>query len=353
MERPATKSGPATAVAATLGIEITSRRMSRQRDEGTFVSHSKAIGLTSPGGPQSLSVVSRNVREPGVGEVRIKVAAATVNPIDVAFSAIGLSNFVKDVPPPWVLGLEAAGHIEAVGEGVDRLRVGQAVMAVVTMFRPEGGAHADLVVASADSVVPIPDGATIEQAATLPMNGLTALLAVETLNLSAGGTVAVTGAAGLVGSYAVAIAQKRGLRVIGDAAPQDEALVKGFGADLVLPRGESFPDDVKAHTDGGVDGLIDAAALGRGAFSALRDGGTLAMLRSTDDVGEPERGIVISRVLHASVAARTDWLDQLRAMASDGTLALRVAGTYPPDQAAAAFGAMQAGGLRGRALLVF
>src|SRR3954465_2049340 len=115
----------------------------------------RAVAITKPGGPEVLAVIDREVREPGPGEGRIAVRAAAVNPTD-----IGLRNAGADSPPPWTPGMDAAGTIESVGEGVDRFIVGHEVMAVVTPRRPDGGAQAELLVVEASSVVQMPSGAT-------------------------------------------------------------------------------------------------------------------------------------------------------------------------------------------------
>lgn len=301
-----------------------------------------------PGGPDVLQLLERPVREPGSGEVRLRVRAAAVNPTDIGLRERG----AEGLEPPWVPGMDAAGTVESVGPGVERPAVGDAVMAAVSPRRPEGGAQAELLVVPAASVVAIPDGATPEQAATLPMNGLTALLALDLLDLPAGRTLAVSGGAGLLASYAIPLAKERGLRVIADAKPEDEPLVRGFGADVVVARGDGFADAVRAEAPDGVDALLDTALLGRAAVPAIRDGGALAAVRTWTD-GEPERGIEIRPVWVRTVLERTDWLEELRRLASAGRLQLRVAGTYPPQRAADAHRVMAAGGLRGRAVVVF
>jgi len=308
----------------------------------------RAVGITRPGGVEVLEVVERPVREPGPGEARLAVKAAAVNPTDIGVRERG----IEGIEPPWVPGMDAAGVVESVGEGVDRLRAGEEVMAAVSPRRPEGGAQAELVVLPAASVVATPDGATLEQAATLPMNGLTALLSLELLDLAPGQTLGVSGGAGQLASYVIPLARLRGLRVVTDAAPHDEALVRGFGADVVLPRGEGFPAAVREAVPGGVDGFVDTALLKRDAFPAIRDGGALVPVRGWD-AGEPERGIDIRPVMVFTVLERTDWLEQLRGLVADGTLRLRVAAAYPPERAADAQRAMEAGGLRGRAVIVF
>jgi NADPH:quinone reductase len=311
----------------------------------------RAVAISAPGGPDALTVVDRDVRPAGPGEVRIAVRAAAVNPTDIGLREHGAG---RDLEPPWTPGMDAAGTVESVGDGVERLAVGDAVMAAVSPRRPEGGAQAELIVAPAASVVPIPDGASLAQAATLPMNGLTALLGLELLEAGAGTTLAVTGGAGLLASYAIPLAKERGARVLADAKPEDRDLVHGFGADVVLPRGTGFATALREAAPDGVDAVFDTALLGRAAFPAIRDGGAIAVVRGwPEDEPAPERGIDVRAVWVRTVLERTDWLELLRERASDGRLALRVAGEYPPEEAARAHAAMEAGGLRGRAVIVF
>ncbi len=308
----------------------------------------RAVGITRPGGPEVLEVIDRPVREPGEGEVRVRVAAAAVNPTDIGLRNAGGG----DLEPPWTPGMDAAGTVESLGPGVSGLTPGDRVMAAMTPRRPEGGAQAELVVVPAASVVPIPDGATLEEAATLPMNGLTAMLGLERLGVAAGDTLAVSGGAGLLGSYVIGLAHERGLRVIADAKPQDEELVRSFGADVVVPRSDDFAAAVRAVAPDGVAAVYDTALLNAAALGAIRDGGGLAVVRGWDGSQAP-RGITVVPVMVRDVLERTDWLEQLRALASAGRLKLRVAGTYPPEQIAEAHRVMDAGGLRGRAVIVF
>jgi len=308
----------------------------------------RAIAVTQIGGLDVLQVIDRQVREAEPSEVRITVKAAAVNPTDIGLRRLG----VEGLEPPWVPGMDAAGVVESVGEGVDRLAVGEKVMAAVSARRPEGGAQAELIVVPAASVVPMPDGASFPQAATLPMNGLTARLGLELLGLAPAQTLAVSGGAGLLASYVIALAKARGVRVLADAKPDDEELVRGFGADVVLPRGEGFSAAVREVLPDGVDGLFDTAGLGPGAFAAIRDGGAMVVVRGWDGK-DAERGIQIHPVFVRTVLERTEWLLELRELASLGHIALRVAAEYPPGRAAEAQHAMEAGGLRGRAVIVF
>ena len=308
----------------------------------------RAVGIPEPGGPEVLTVIERDVREPGADEVRIAVAAAAVNPTDIGLCAAGADG----IDPPWTPGMDAAGTVESVGAGVDRLAVGDSVMAAVMPRRPEGGAQAALIVVPAASVVPIPDGATLEQAATLPMNGLTALRGLELLDLSVGETLAVSGGAGMLASYVIALAHERGLRVIADAKEGEEELVRGFGADVVVARSDDLAGAVRALEPDGVAGVYDTALLNEAAFGAIRDGGGLVVVRGWHG-GEAPRGITVHPVMVREVLERTEWLLELRRLAGAGRLTLRVAATFAPEDAAEAHRLMNAGGLRGRAVITF
>jgi NADPH:quinone reductase len=120
------------------------------------------------------------------------------------------------------------------------------------------------------------------------------------------------------------------------------------GAFVCLSRSDDFSRAVRDVVPEGVTAVYDTALLNRAAFGAIRDGGGLVVVRGWDG-SEPARDIRIVAVMVATALQRTDWLEHLRALASDG----RVAGTYAPEQAAEAHRAMAAGGLRGRALIVF
>jgi NADPH:quinone reductase len=308
----------------------------------------RAVGITRPGGPEVLAVVDREVREPGEGEVRIAVRAAAVNPTDIGLREMGGG----DLPPPWVPGMDAAGTVEAIGPGVRRLRVGDEVMAVTTPRRPEGGAQVELLVVPEASVVQIPAGVSVAEASTLPMNGLTARLGLELLGLRPGSVLAVTGGAGLLASYVIPLAGQAGLTVVADAKPEDEELVREFGADHVVPRGEGFVAAVRERFPQGVDGIYDTALLHERVFGAIRDSGGMVVVRGWRPE-TTERGITVHQVMVMEALTRTDWLEELRDLASTGALRLRVAGVYPPEEVAEAHRVMDAGGLRGRVVIEF
>lgn len=311
----------------------------------------KAIGVTEFGGPEALHVVELPDPVAGPGELLIRVHAAAVNPTDTGLRNGGRAGLLKDVPPPYVPGMDAAGVLAQVGEGARTdLRPGDHVMAIVV---PAGshGAYSERIAVPAESAARVPAGATDVQAATLPMNGLTARLALDVLGLQPGQVLAVTGSAGAVGGYAIQLAKAEGLRVVADASPADEHLVKELGADLVVSRGEEFGERVRAVVPDGADGAVDAALLNQLVTGAVRDGGRIATLRGFR--GEPERGISFHPVLVRSYAREQARLDRLRQQAEAGEVTLRVAATFPAEEAAEAHRILEAGGTRGRLVLEF
>lgn len=309
----------------------------------------RAIGIMQWGGPEVLSVVELPDPVPGPGEVLVHVRAAAVNPTDTALRSGARAERLRDVPAPHVPGMDAAGEVVALGPETDTdLRVGQPVMAIVVPYGAHG-AYAELVAVPAASVVPVPAGAGLAEAATLPMNGLTARMALDRLALRPGQTLGVTGAAGALGGYAIELAKVGGLRVVADAAPKDADLVRELGADVVVPRGPDVARLMRAAVPEGVDGLVDAAVQNEAVVGAVRDGGRVATVRGYE--AEAERGVNLRPVWVREYAQRHDQLDLLRRLAEEGRLTLRVARTYRAEDAADAHRALEAGGVRGRLVL--
>ncbi|WP_199433493.1 NADP-dependent oxidoreductase [Qaidamihabitans albus] len=310
----------------------------------------RAVGFNEFGGPEVLRIVELPVPEPGNGEVRIRVAAATVNPTDTALRSGGHAERMGQARPPYVPGMELAGTVDAAGENAG-WAPGERVLAIVAPMAGRGGAQAEFVVVPADSVARVPEGIGLVAAATLPMNGLTARRALDLLALEPGETLAVTGAAGAVGGYVTELACAEGLRVIADAKPEDEPLVRGFGADVVVPRGPDVATAIRREVPGGVAALVDTALLGGRVLPAVRDGGQLATVRPFD--GEPERGIEVTLVLVGDYLHASDQLERLTEQVTEGRLTLRVAATLPAERAVEAHRRLGAGGVRGRLVLTF
>ncbi|WP_410636361.1 NADP-dependent oxidoreductase [Amycolatopsis sp. cmx-4-83] len=300
----------------------------------------RAVVVRRFGGPEVLEVAEVPVPEPGPGQVRIRVAAAAVNPVDLATRA-GVLTAAGVIPPRKVLGLgwDVAGEVDAAGPGA-RFRPGDTVLGLRDRIALPLGAYADYVVLDASAVALAPPGVSPVEAATLPLNALTAAQALDLVEST--GTVLVTGAAGAVGGYAVALAHARGRQVVAVAGEADEAIVRGFGADEFVPRGRDLGERVRARVPGGVDAVLDTALLGLDALDAVRGGGEFVAF-AAGAAPIPLRGVRV----------RTVWIradgEQLAGLAT--TLRPRVAGVLPLEKAPAAHERLAAGGVRGRLVL--
>jgi NADPH2:quinone reductase len=309
----------------------------------------RAVGLIQFGGPEVLQLVDVPETHAGAGEVRIRVHASTVNPTDTTLRRGGRADSLRGVPPPYVPGMDVAGVIDEVGSGVPGFRVGDKVMAMVVNHASHGG-YRESIVLAADSVVRIPSNATLIEAATLPMNALTARQSLDQLALKPGQMLAVTGAAGCYGGYVVQLAKVDGLRVIADASAADEALVRALGADIVVPRGNAVAANIRQAAPGGVDGLADGSFQSEHAAGAVCDGGSFVSVRGW---AGNERGITFHKTSVRSYNHRADLLNRMRELVEAGKLTLRVAATYAPEKAADAHRRLEAKGTRGRLVIVW
>lgn len=311
----------------------------------------RAVGVNTFGGPDALEIVELPEEHAGPGQVRLRVRAAAVNPTDTYVRNGARADAQSAHPPPYVPGMDAAGVVDEVGEGVTTgIAVGDHAMAIVV---PEGshGAYRESLVLPAESVTAAPAGSTHAEASTLPMNGLTARLSLDLLGLAPGDTIAVTGAAGAYGGYVVELAKADGLRVIADASAADTELVRSLGADEVVTRGPDFAARVRALVPDGVDGLADGAVQNDEVIDAVRDGGAFTSVRGF--TGEPQRDITFSTTWVTKYQLAHAELDRLREQAEAGLITLRVAGVYPSERAADAHARLEAGGTRGRCVIEF
>lgn len=312
----------------------------------------RVVGVDEFGGPEALKVFDVPSPEPGPGQVRIRVHAATVNPTDTLFRAGAQAGNLRKTEPPFIPGMDAAGVIDAIGPQNDgRLSVGDRVVALVLPGGSRGGAYAEQVVVPAFSVVRAPKDVDFPAASTLLMNALTARLTLDALGLHEGQSLAVTGAAGAYGAYVVELALAEGLRVIADASPKDEELVRSLGVYEIVPRGDSVAVAIRELVPEGVDALADGSLQGVVVIPAIADGGGYAVVRGWE--GELDRGITVHRILVSTAAKETAALERLVQQVEAGQLSLRVADVLPAAQAPEAHRRLEAGGVRGRLVLDF
>ena len=313
----------------------------------------KAIGLTTYGGPEVLRVVELPQPHAGPGEVRVRVRAAGVNPVDVMLRDSSLAALNRGIQPPFVPGMDIAGTIDEVGDGVrstHALVPGDEVVGIVVPSGSRGG-YSEYVVVPADSVTRKPADLSFPEAASFLMNALAARTALDALDLRAGSALAVTGAAGALGGFTVELAAAEGLRVIATGSADERDLLLAFGADAVVARGEGVAQRILDVAPQGVDGVVDAAVLGTQIASAVRDKGRIVVVRPWE--GEPERGITAFPINVMTRARDRAAIDRLREQLEAGALTPRVALTLPAEQAVEAHQRLAAGGLNGRIILEF
>ncbi|MFF8196323.1 NADP-dependent oxidoreductase [Streptomyces bobili] len=294
----------------------------------------RAAVVRSFGGPEVVDIVERGLPEPATRQVRIKVAAAALNPVDAGVRSGVFGGAGKEIG----LGWDVAGTVDAAGVAT-AWSVGDKVVALAYGVDKPLGTHAEYVVVDAGAVASAPATVDAVHAATLPLNALTAAQALDLLDLAPGASLLVTGAAGAVGGYAVQLAARQGLTVTGLARADDEEFVRSLGASGFV-AGEAAA--------GAYDGVLDTAVLGEPALAWARDGGAYV---GVIPQAEPAsvRGVRTTAVEVSADGAR---LAELVRLADEGVLSLRVAEVFSLADAAKAHSRLGEGGVRGRLVLV-
>jgi NADPH:quinone reductase-like Zn-dependent oxidoreductase len=291
----------------------------------------KAISQDELGGPEVLKLVTLPTPEPGVSEILIRVHAASVNPIDGANRQTGA--FVGQ--PPFVLGWDICGAVEAVGPGVTLYAPGDVVFGMLPF--PQGhGAYAEYAVGPTRVFVRKPDRLDHVQAAAIPMVGLTAWQSlVDTAGVGEGSRVLINGAAGGIGHLGVQIAKARGAHVTALASAANLDFVRSLGADEVIDYNSTDFTEVVHDQDVVLD-IVGGDYPAR-ALDVLKPGGILVSTQppSVGPVAEAaaERGIRVAGVI---VEADEVGMSALADLAATGKLAPTIAATFPLEEAAAA-----------------
>lgn len=259
----------------------------------------KAVQFHEVGGPGVLVYGEIPRPAPRAGEVLLRVAASAYNGAD---SDIRAGHFPFPIELPHVPGYDVSGTVEAVGEGVSGVSVGQAVIAVLPMER-DGGA-AEFVIAAADAVVAAPSSIPLPDAAAFPSVALTAWQALfDDGGLQPGQRVLIVGAGGVVGKYAIQLAVQRGIHVIATASPRSIDAVRAAGAHQIIDRTTT---EILDAVDGQVDVLLNLAPVEHEELAAyvavVRDGG--AVVSTTASIATP--GDDVRGVRAATVFLRPD-----------------------------------------------
>lgn len=320
----------------------------------------RQVQYSKHGGSDVLELVDVEVPTPQAGQVRVSVAAAGVNFIDT-YQRSGL--YPMTLPSP--VGIEGAGTVSAVGDGVTGFQVGDRVAWASGL-----GSYADEVLVAETNLVPVPDGLALDAAASLMVQGVTAhYLATSTFPLDDTHTAIVYAAAGGVGRLLVQLAKQRGARVLAMTSTEEKAEeVRRLGADeVILYRNVDIAKTVRDLTDGnGADVAYDSvgAATYEASIASLAMRGMLVLYGNASGPVPPidpqtlnkAGGIFMTRPSLVHYTRTPEELrmrtDELFAKAADGRLSLLVHKTYPLDAAKQAHDDIESGTTQGKLLIV-
>ncbi|PZR53386.1 NADP-dependent oxidoreductase [Xylanimonas oleitrophica] len=307
----------------------------------------KAVRFHQTGGPEVLRYEDVDQPVPGPGEVLVRVAGSAYNPADG-----GMRGGFLPIPitMPHTPGYDVSGTIEALGQGVDGLTVGQDVVGFIPMTA--NGSAAQHVVAPADALVTAPTSIPLADAAGLPSVGLTAWQALfEAGRLEAGQRVLINGAGGPVGGYAVQLAKRAGAHVVATASPRSKDSVQSAGADEIVDHTTTSLLDAVTEP---VDVLLNLAPVTPESFAALatrvRDGGVVVSTTPRVETPSDEaRGVRAETVY---VHPDADALSQLVRLVDDGELRVEIAQHVPLSELPELHRKAEAGQVHGKVVVV-
>lgn len=305
----------------------------------------RAIRIDAYGDADVLRIQRIALPVPGPGELLVRVHATSINPIDTVIRA-GHTGDMLGVTLPYVPGFDLSGEIAATGEGIDHLRPGDAVFAMLDLRR--GGAYAEYALVKANEVAAKPARATHIEAAALPLVALTAWQALfATADLQPGQTVLIHAGAGGVGTMAVQLAKWKGATVVATASADNHDFLRGLGADRVIDyRNERF-DELLQDVDVVLDPVGGDTQLR--SLTVLREGGILVSLVGLTPAAQaPTRNVRARAIL---VAPDAEQLARIAELVDAGQLKPIVSNTLALTEAAEAHRLSETRRTRGKLVL--
>jgi NADPH:quinone reductase-like Zn-dependent oxidoreductase len=309
----------------------------------------KAMRFHEYGGPDVLRYEDVEQPTPGAGEVRLRVAATSFNGVDAGIRG-GYLQGPFPVTLPHTPGIDVAGTVDALGEGVENVTVGDAVVGFLPMTAP--GAAAEFVIAPTDVLAAAPTSIPLRDAAALPMVGLTARQALlDDAGLQERQRVLINGAGGAVGGYAIQLAKRAGAHVIATASARSAERVRSAGADEVIDHTDNTVGDAVAKP---VDVLLNLAQIAPENLVALaalvKDGGVVVNTVPTIETpADEERGV---RAVGVFVRSDAEQLSRLVELVDGGELRVDVAERFPLAELADLHAKADAGDLSGKVVVV-
>lgn len=285
----------------------------------------------------------------GAGEVLIRVLASSVNPIDWKCLTGALKAHFPLSLPNFIPGFDAAGVVAAVGEGVERLKVGDYVWTDVIRKSDTGlklGAYAQYVSVPQTKVALAPNNLSPTEAATIPLAALTSLQMLQKVKAGKGTNVLILGSSGGTGMFAVQIAKALGCNVTATCSGKNSEFVKGFGADAIIDYREQKWQEEAKNMDAVVD-CVGEKEVCKHANSVLKDGGLFVTIASMDaGAYKFERGVVGSFILTNSESVSD--LDQIKGWVESSAVKTSIAKVYSLEKIADAFQESRGGRVTGK-----
>jgi NADPH2:quinone reductase len=298
------------------------------------------------------------------GDLLVRVAAAGVNPSDLKEMAGNFVNFYPSCGPRWAPGVDAAGIVEEVGEGVAGFKPGDRVMLMSDRRGGQSGTFAEYVRVGERLAARAPASISLSEAASIPIAGLTAYQALfrdDMGRAKPGESLMIHGASGGLGGFATCFARAIGMRIAATCRPANDGYLRELGAEHTIDYTQGrIAEALKRSAPHGADVVIDAVSGGRQAelLDALAPGGRLVIVATiTDDGDIPALGAEAERrgcSVHFLILDHLRVAEDLQAIArliDGGTMRMPQITRYPLERAGEALRAMQAGGTRGKLVI--